>query len=113
MIAPRMLAFLEPDDKDARSDWARQHAEWHTAIYNKAIKDGFKRYDTYPLRDIEDLEGWLYFHNLEHANITSSIFIGAPPELSYLDPDDKDSWFSWMDAHASIHEDIQSALKII
>lgn len=113
MIEPRMLAYLEPNDKEAFEDWARQHAEWHTRIYLEAVKKGFTKFDVYPMRDIGDLEGWTYFHNLEHENITHSIFIGDPVDLSGLDPDDKDVWASWMQAHAQIHAEIRTALGII
>src|SRR5574341_364169 len=79
MIEPRMLAFLDPNDKESWQDWARQHMEWHQRIYTEAVKQGFPRYDTYPtLRDMDDLEGWAYFHSMEHSNITHSIFIGEP-----------------------------------
>jgi|SRR5262245_13268687 len=114
MIEPRMLAFLPRNDKEAWEDWARQHMEWHTRIYTEAVKQGFKRYDIFPqIRDMDDLEGWAYFHNLEHANITSSIFIGEAPDLSSPDPEDDDNWASWHDAHAQVHSDIRNALKII
>lgn len=113
-IEPRMLAFLEPDDMDARNDWARQHMEWHQRIYTEAVKQGFKRYDTYAtLRDMDDLEGWAYVHSMEHANITHSIFIGEAPDLSYIDPQDKDAWSSWMDIHSKIHAEIRTALGLI
>ena len=109
-----MLAYLEPNDKEAMQDWARQHMEWHQRIYTEAIKQGFKTYDVYPaLRDMDDLEGWSYFHSLEHANITHSIFIGDAPDLNGLDPEDKESWQSWMEVHADIHSVIRSALGII
>lgn len=114
MIEPRMLAYLEPNEKEQMEDWARQHMEWHQRIYTEVRKQGFKAYDAYPtIRDMDDLEGWLYFHNLEHENITSSIFIGEAPDLSGLDPDDKESWQSWMQAHAMIHAEIRTALGII
>ena len=114
MIETRMLAYLEPNDKDAMQDWSRQHMEWHQRIYTEAVKQGFKTYDIFPqIRDMDDLEGWAYFHNLEHFNITSSIFIGESPDLTDLDPEDRDSWDSWMSIHAEIHTEIRTALKII
>jgi hypothetical protein len=114
MIEPRMLGFLEPDDKDSWQDWARQHMEWHQRIYTEAVKQGFKRYDAFAtIRDMDDLEGWAYFHNLEHANITSSIFIGEAADLGFIDPDDRESWDSWHAAHALIHAEIRDALKIV
>ncbi len=113
-IEPRMLAFLDPKDLDARSDWARQHMEWHQRIYTEAVKQGFPRFDTYAtLRDMDDLDGWAYFHSMEHSNITHSIFIGEPADLSYLDPEDPDGWLSWMDVHSKIHAEIRTALKLI
>lgn len=114
VIETRMLAFLEPNDQDAMQDWARQHMEWHQRVYTEAVKQGFKIYSVYPqIRDMDDLEGWSYFHNLEHANITSSIFIGEAADLNGLDPQDRDAWDSWMNAHAEIHSEIRSALGII
>lgn len=114
MIEPRMLAYLEPDDLDARNDWARQHMEWHTRIYTEAVKQGFKKYDTFAMiRDMEDLEGWSYYHNLEHQNLTTSIFIGESPDLEGLNPDDPEAWQDWMDGHAKIHAEIRTALGII
>jgi len=114
MIEPFMLAFVEPNDLDARQDWARQHAEWHQRIYTEAVKTGFQRYDTYPgLGDMEDLESWAYFHNREHENLTHSIFIGESPDLTGLEPQDKEAWDSWMTGHAKIHAEIRTALKII
>jgi hypothetical protein len=114
MIETRMLAFLEPNDQDQLQDWARQHMEWHQRIFTEAVNQGFKPYDIYPqIRDMDDLEGWAYFHNLEHQNITSTIFIGASADLTGLDPEDRDAWDSWMEAHAEIHTQIRSALKLI
>lgn len=113
-IEPRLLAYLEPKDLDARNDWALQHAQWHDRIYREATKQGFRRYDTFAtLRDMEDLSGWAYFHSQEHSNITHSIFTGTAPDLSYLDPDDKDAWSDWMDIHAKIHVEIRNALKLV
>src|SRR5512137_2473522 len=102
MIDTRMLAFLEPKDLDARQDWSRQHFEWHQKIYTEAIAQGFPRFDTFPqIVDMTDLEGWAYFHNLEHANITHSIFIGEAPDLSDLTDEDDDAWADWMNVHAA------------
>ena len=113
MIEPRMLAYLEQNNKDALDDWSRLHMEWHQRIYGEAIKQGFKRFDAYPtLRDMEDLEGWLYFHNLEHSSMANSIGIGQL-DLSEVDPDDEISWNSWLEAHSQIHSDLRSALGII
>jgi hypothetical protein len=109
-----MLAYLEPKDLDARQDWATQHFEWHQTIYTTAVKKGFPRYDVYPqIVDMGELEGWAYFHNLEHQNITRSIFIGEPPDLSDLTDQDNDAWADWMSVHASIHSEIRKALGII
>jgi hypothetical protein len=114
MIDTQMLAYLAPKDLNARDDWAREHFEWHQKIYSEAIRQGFQRFDTFPaLADMTELEGWAYFHNLEHQNLTQSIFIGESPDLSYLEPEDAEAWEDWMRVHAIIHTDIRSALKII
>ena len=114
MIETQMLAYLEAHDKDALADWARQHMEWHVRIYTEVIKQGFKAYDAYPtIRDMEDLEGWAYFHLLEHEGIAHSLGLPDPPDLGDVDPDDKDSWESWLSIHANIHTDIRSVLNII
>lgn len=113
MIETRMLAFLESGDTDAMDDWSRLHMEWHQVIYTTAIKNGFKQFDVYPtIRDMNDLEGWLYFHNIEHQNMANSIGIGQL-DLSDVDPDDHESWSSWLEAHSQIHTDLRSALGII
>lgn len=113
MIETRMLAYLEAGDKDALDDWARLHMEWHQKIYEQTLKQGFKRYDAYPtLRDMEDLEGWLYFHNMEHSSMANSIGIGQL-DLSEVNPEDPISWESWLSAHSQIHTDLRSALGII
>jgi hypothetical protein len=114
MIEPRMLAYLEANNEDALHDWARQHFELHQAIYNKVRLDGLKPFDAYAiLIDMSDLEGWAYFHNLEHQNMSASIFTGGgPPDLTEIDPSDPISWESWHDAHSRIHEDLRNALKL-
>lgn len=114
MIDPIMLQYLDANDEDARLDWAQQHMEWHTAIFLKATQLGYQRYDTYPqIRDIEDLEGWTYYHALEHVNIARSIQSGEPPDLADLDPSDPENWESWLSVHSDIHAFIRTALGII
>ncbi len=114
-IDPSLLAYLDPKDLDARADWAFQHFDWHQRIYREVPRKGFQRYDTYFafLQDMEDLNGWAYYHSMEHQNITHSIFIGSSPDLSYLDPEDTDAWSDWMDIHSKIHTEIRNALKLI
>lgn len=114
MIEPRMLALVPREDKDALQDWVRQHMEWHVRIYTEAVKQGFKRYDAYAtLRDMDDLEGWAYFHFLEHQNIAHSLGVSQPPDLTEIDPQDDISWVSWHEAHAEVHTDLRSALGIL
>lgn len=114
MIEPIMLQYLEAKDTEARQDWNRQHVEWHTAIFLKATQLGFPKYDTYAqIRDIDDLEGWAYFHALEHVNIANAIQSGEPPDLNDIDPEDPDNWESWLSVHADIHSFIRTALGII
>ena len=114
MIEPRMLAFVPRGDKEALNDWARQHSEWHEKIYTEAVKQGFKRFDIYPtLRDMDDLEGWSYFHQMEHSNMANSIGTAQPPDLSGLDEEDEENWVTWHQSHAEIHADLRSALGIL
>lgn len=113
MIETRMLAFVTVDNRDAWQDWSRQHMEWHTRIYTEAVNQGFKRYDIYPLlRDMDDIEGWAYFHSTEHQNIAESLGTSIV-DLSGFDPSDKDVIESWLDIHSQLHTDIRSVLRII
>jgi hypothetical protein len=108
-----MLAFVVVDNREAWQDWSRQHMEWHQRIYTEAVKAGFRKYDIYPqIRDMDDLEGWAYFHSVEHQNIAESIGIGFV-DLSGFDPSDKDVIESWLGIHAQIHTDIRTALRVI
>lgn len=114
MIEPRMLQYLDGDDKAQLADWAQSHMEWHQVIYTTAVNKGFPKYDVYPnLRDIDDLEGWAYFHQMEHTNIANSLRLGQTPDLSEVDPSDKESFESWLVVHADVHATIRDALGII
>jgi hypothetical protein len=87
--------------------------EWHQLIYTEAVKQGFKKYDVYPLiRDIEDLEGWAYFHSLEHQNISFSLGTNTT-DLTDFTPDDADVFSDWLNIHAEIHTDLRTVLGII
>lgn len=114
MIEPKMLAYLDTKDRDAVDDWARQHYEWHSAIYNEARRQGFPNFETYPiLRDIlGDFESWGYFHDLEHRNIAVSLRYGGNIDLSEVDFNDEVSRDSWLEVHSEIHVDLRSALGI-
>lgn len=113
MIETSMLAFVEVDKRESWQDWSRQHMEWHQRIYYEALKQGYPRFDTYPqIRDMDDLEGWAYFHSTEHGNIANSIG-GAYVDLSGFDPSDKDVIEDWLNVHAHIHTDIRAVLRIV
>ena len=113
MIETHMLAFVEIDKRESWQDWSRQHMEWHQRIFSEAKKQGYRRYDVYPqIRDMDDLEGWAYFHSSEHGNIANSIGTQYA-DLSGFDPSDKDVMESWLDIHARIHTDIRTILGII
>ena len=113
MIDTRMLAYVEADKRESWLDWSRQHMEWHQRIFTEATNQGFPRYDTYPqIRDMDDLEGWAYFHSSEHGNIANSLGTGFV-DLSGFDPSDKEVIDSWLDVHAQIHTDIRAVLRII
>ena len=114
MIEPLMLQYLDGNDKDQLNDWVRSHFQWHQTIYTTAVNKGFPKYDIFTaLQDIGDLEGWSYFHQMEHTNIANSLKIGVSPDLSELDPSDKDSFDSWLQVHADVHVTIRDALGII
>jgi hypothetical protein len=113
MIETRMLAFVDVKDRDSWADWSRQHMEWHQKIYTVAVNRGYTKYDVYPqIRDMEDLEGWAYFHSVEHQNIAASIGTSMV-DLSGFDPSDEEVIASWLDVHSQIHSDIRSVLRII
>jgi hypothetical protein len=108
-----MLAFVITDDRAAWQDWSRQHMEWHQKIYTEAVNQGFKKYEIFPqIRDMDDLEGWAYFHSVEHQSIADSLRIGSI-DLSGFDPSDKDVIESWLNIHAQIHTDIRTVLRIV
>ena len=113
MLDTRMLAFVVIDERDSWQDWNRQHMEWHQRIYTEAVKQGFPRFDTYPaIRDMDDIEGWVYFHSTEHGNMANAIgtqFV----DLGSFDPSDPDVMASWLDVHAAIHTDLRTVLRII
>ena len=114
MIDPMMLQYVDAEDRDQLNDWSRSHFEWHQVIYTTAINKGFPKYDIYPqIRDIEDLEGWSYFHNMEHSNIAHALQSGTAPDFSDVDPSDKESFDSWLAVHADVHAFIRDALGII
>jgi len=113
MIETRMLAFVEVDKRESWQDWSRQHMEWHQRIYTEAVKQGFKKYDIFPqIRDMDDLEGWAYFHSVEHQNIAESVGTSIV-DLSGFDPSDAEVIGSWLDVHSQIHTDIRTVLRII
>jgi len=112
MIETRMLAFVDVKDRDSWQDWSRQHMEWHTRIYTEAVKQGFRRYDIFPqIRDMADVEGWAYFHSVEHQNIAESVGTSIV-DLSGFDASDEDVIASWLSVHAQIHTDIRTVLAI-
>ena len=114
MIETQMLAFVDPNDRASWQDWSRQHMEWHQRIYTEAVNQGYRRYDVYPqIRDMDDLEGWAYFHSVEHANIAGAIGGVAFVDLSGFDPSDKEVIDSWLESHAQLHTDIRTVLRII
>lgn len=113
VIDPKMLAYLEQNNDPALQDWINEHFIWHQLLYLTAKTKGFPSFSTYPiLQDMSDLEGWLYFHNLEHQNIAASLRVGQPPDLTDVDPQDQINWDSWLEVHAEIHDDLRSALGI-
>lgn len=113
MIETRMLAFVDVADRASWQDWSRQHFEWHNRIYTEAVNQGFKKYDIFPqIRDMDDLEGWAYFHSVEHQNIASTIGTSIV-DLSGFDPSDVDIISDWLEIHSEIHTDIRSVLRII
>ena len=108
-----MLAFVDVKARDSWQDWSRQHMEWHQRIYTEAVNQGFRKYDIFPqIRDMDDIEGWSYFHSLEHQNIAQSLGTSII-DLSGFDPSDADVIASWLDVHSQIHTDIRSVLRII
>lgn len=109
-----MLAYLDATDLDNVDDWARQHYEWHVAIFNAAEQQGYPHYSTYAfLRDIlGDPEGWAEYHNLEHQAIAGSLQTGEVFDLSEIDFQDKDSLDSWLEVHSEIHVDLRNQLKL-
>ena len=112
-IDAMQLSFVPQGNENALRDWAREHGDIHDRITNKAVGDGHTNIGKYSFKDmLANFEDFLWFHNVDHENISATYNLAAPPDLSFWDLDEPITFANWLFAHALVHLDIQKGLNI-
>lgn len=107
------LSTFEVGDKQGEQSWLFEHYMEHK-LFSVTLLSQTPPVRTvdYPIERMDDVQAWLVAHNEISQSVWTGLGGGQSVEFSRVDWNDPEQLNSWLDTHATWHQQVRDSLGL-